>query len=70
MEAVYAFKVTPFRMFNTGNILFKAKGLIVINDNLKMATTFSNHFTTQFTHENQERIPDPVKMFQEVPKTK
>ena len=70
MEAVYAFKVTPFRMFKTGNILFLAKGLIVINDNLKTATTFNNHFTTQFTQENQERIPNPVKMLQEVPKTK
>ena len=34
-------------------------GNIVINDNLKTATTFNNHFTTQFTQENLE-----IKMFQ------
>ena len=40
------------------------QGNIVINDNLKMATTFNNHFATQFTQENLDRIPNPVKMFQ------
>ena len=40
------------------------QGNIVINDNLKTATTFNNHFVTQFTRENLDRIPDPVKMFQ------
>ena len=40
------------------------QGNIVINDNLKTATTFNNHFVTQFTQENLDRIPDPVKMFQ------
>ena len=38
-------------------------GNIVINDNLKTATTFNNHFVTQFTQENLDRIPNPVKMF-------
>ena len=40
------------------------QGNIVINDNLKMATTFNNHFMRQFTQENLNRIPDLVKMFQ------
>ena len=29
-----------------------------------MATTFNNDFVTQFTQENLDRTPDPVKMFQ------
>ena len=40
------------------------QGNIVINDNLKTATTFNNHFATQFTQENLDRIPNPVTMFQ------
>ena len=40
------------------------QGNIIIYDNLKTATTFNNHFVTQFTQENLNRIPDPVKMFQ------
>ena len=40
------------------------KGNIVINDNLKTATTFNNDFVTQFTQENLDIIPDPVRMFQ------
>ena len=39
------------------------QGNIVINDNLKTATTFNDHFVTQFTQENLDRIPNPVKMF-------
>ena len=39
-------------------------GNIVINDNLKTATTFNNHFATRFTQENLDIIPDLVKMFQ------
>ena len=34
------------------------------NDNLKMATTFNNHFMTQFTQDNLDRIPDPVNKFE------
>ena len=41
------------------------QGNITINDNLKRARTFNNHFVTQFTQENLDRIPHPVKMFQE-----
>ena len=40
------------------------QGNIVINDNLKTATTFNSHFATQFTQENLDRIPGSVKMFQ------
>ena len=40
------------------------QGNKVINDNLKTATTFNNHFATQFTQENLNRIPNPVKVFQ------
>ena len=40
------------------------QGNIVINDNLKTATAFNNHFATQFTKENLDRIQDQVKMFQ------
>ena len=40
------------------------QGNKVINDNLKTATTFNNHFVTQFTQENLDRIPNQVKMFQ------
>ena len=40
------------------------QGNIVINDNLKTATTFNNHFVTQFSQDNLHRIPNQVKMFQ------
>ena len=36
----------------------------MINDNFKTATTFNNHFVTQFSQENLHRIPNKVKMFQ------
>ena len=36
----------------------------MINDNFKTATTFNNHFVTQFSQENLHRIPNQVKMFQ------
>ena len=40
------------------------QGNKVINDNLKTAKKTNNHFATQFTPKNLDRIPNPVKMFQ------
>ena len=36
------------------NLSIDEHGNIVMNDNLKKATTFNNHFVTQFTQENRD----------------
>ena len=60
----YKYARSQLKVKETVTPIEDEQGNIVINDNLKTATTFNNYFVTQLTQENLDRIPDPVKMFQ------
>ena len=60
----YKYARSQLKVKETVTPIEDEQGNIVINDNLKTATTFNNHFVTQFSQENLHIIPNQVKMFQ------
>ena len=60
----YKYARSQLKVKETVTPIEDEQGNIVINDNFKTATTFNNHFVTQFSQENLHRIPNQVKMFQ------
>ncbi|KAI0225656.1 hypothetical protein LSAT2_023565, partial [Lamellibrachia satsuma] len=56
----YKYARSQLKVKETVKPIEDEQGNITINDNLKRARTFNNHFVTQFTQENLDRIPDPV----------
>ena len=60
----YKYARSQLKVKETVTPIEDEQGNIVINDNLKTATTCNNHFVTQFSQENLHSIPNQVKMFQ------